>query len=413
MKWRRPIIAWALPALVACGAAASPPGAERLVKIAEIQLSERLAALGRPHLEVIRVAATSSSPDGGRLAIAFGDGSDSYVLKVHPEPPTRYLLVIPVAKPETTIHWRDVTALHLPWEPLSDGAWSPDGNFLGYANLLIRLPGGETCKLPTDSAQGIAGFLGPASLLIRILSLRTPKSVTPPGPHNTYGIVDSQCVLREKWTTDRPLSLPRVSPDGRLVAFFDYKRRNATDLILLPWTSPLPDQAEAELTSRRLALESGRIIHVGQGSRAVFVAGAVCQSVNLPGGRQARNFGIRCWDTRTGKQVRSSRAAWSGRVSLSAGGGLVAIMDSGLPGRGAHQIETPNAIGSAPRANVSPILPVRSLWDFKSGKIIAQWSAEPEAGTDAGLPRRTFVISPDGHMVADPGTDSVDIYRVQ
>jgi len=172
------VVAWVLPALLACSAVAAPPDTDRLVKIAEIKLNERLAALRKPRLDVIRVNATSFSPDGSRLAIAFGDGIDSYVLKLHPGPAARYLLVVPVAKPETTIYWRDVTAVDLPAEPLSDGAWSPDSHFLVYANLLIRLPDGETCQLPTDPASGATGCLGPASLLVRSRPQGRPGALT-------------------------------------------------------------------------------------------------------------------------------------------------------------------------------------------------------------------------------------------
>jgi len=203
-------------------------------------------------------------------------------------------------------------------------------------------------------------------------------------------------------------------------------------MILVPSTAPRPHEAAAEVTSQRLAIENGRTIHIESphGFNAFSVAGAVCHLVNFPGGSyplpssrpidppvpqpvplpvphppersqplqvQRPNVGIRCWDTRTGKQVRDSQVAWSGRASLSAGGGIVAIMDTGLP----------------ESTNVLPSLPVRSLWDFKSGKIIAQCSPEPEAGSNTGFPRRTFVISADGRMVAHASSDSVVLYRVR
>ena len=129
MKWRRrPVVAWVLPALLVCGAAAAPPASDQLVKTAGIHLKDRLAALGKPRMGIIRVDATSFSPDASRLAIVFSDGSDSYVLKVHPEPAARYLLVVPVSNPETTIYWRDLTGFNLLWASLSGGTWSPDGN---------------------------------------------------------------------------------------------------------------------------------------------------------------------------------------------------------------------------------------------------------------------------------------------
>src|SRR5580693_2496249 len=82
MKFRcRPVVAWALPALLACSAATALPASDRPLKIAEIHLDERLVALGKPRMHVIRVDATSFSPDGSRLAIVFSDGSDAYVLK--------------------------------------------------------------------------------------------------------------------------------------------------------------------------------------------------------------------------------------------------------------------------------------------------------------------------------------------
>jgi hypothetical protein len=364
-------------------------------------------------MDAIKVTGTSFSPDGSRLAIAFGDDSDSYVLKVQPEPPSSYLLVVPVAHPEATIYWSKVSFSHPQVPAMSGGVWSPDGNSLVYDGRLIHLPVGEACKLPGSGSFG--GFVGPASVLVAIHS-RTP------GPPK-WGIVDFQCAVQETWTGAQHLGLGGLFGDGRTVVLFDWSGAKGSNLILIPATSLLAHEGEADAGSRPLPMESGRRLHLESiGSNPVFMDQAICGLAGLPGTptgalpatllkgdagtppstpslpppEQKRNVVIRCWDTQTGKQVRASRASGSGRASLSAGGGRIAIADAGLPGS----------------KNTLPLLPVRSIWDLKSGKIIARWSPDSTVGSVAGFLYGIFTISADGHMVADASVDSVVVYRL-
>src|ERR1035438_4546888 len=95
---RRRVANWALPALLILFASAVH-AANPFAKVGEIDLNERLAALGEPRMDDLSVWSVSFSPDGSRLAIAFGAPAGS-------APPTwsRYLLVVLAAHPETTVY---------------------------------------------------------------------------------------------------------------------------------------------------------------------------------------------------------------------------------------------------------------------------------------------------------------------
>ncbi|MGD0867961.1 MAG: hypothetical protein ABSB88_00295 [Bryobacteraceae bacterium] len=426
---RRSVTNRTLPALLILFASVLP-AANPFPKVGEINLNDRLAALGEPRLDYMSVWAVAFSPDGSRLAIEFGEPNE--FLEFGRPITHRYLLVAPVGSPETAVYWTNIAKLGFPGHPpFFDLEWAPDGSTLAFGMVLIGVPGGETCR----NRGGFLGFLSPTSGLITVPYPAAVIAAMPgygsPGAYigpaalapTIFGVIDSQCHLQEEWITDQPLRVDAISPDGDLLALaarnlniaaIENRRPDlgvaelilvrpaATDLStptdpLQTLGHPLPEDG---VPRKQLAIESGKKIRVKQrlvGS-AIFLDGAVCGLFEQGPYRGGRNVQMLCWNTETGKQVRQSRPIWSRSVlPLSAGGGRVAVGDSGQLSSGD-----------------SKAIPRRyAIWDFKSRKIIAEWSPElgktmgAELGAQLGL-----AISPDGRLLAEAGSDSVRLYRL-
>jgi hypothetical protein len=404
-------IPWAL--LPWCALAGQDSGTNPFPKIGEVRLNERLAALGEAKLDYFSVSAISFSPDGRRLGIAFRDASELYLLQVQPHRQRGYLLVQETANFDTTVYWTSPAKAGIPDASFSL-AWAPDGNSLVWGGLLIHLPGGDSCRL--SSEFGFGGFLNSATALIRSAKAGA-ASLT------TFGIMDSQCRLREEWTADGYFDWGGISPDGHLMALVSHRinRSGAIGgngvLLLVPAMEPHapPLAGPGNGVPRvRLNLTGARKTNTEQLSRGlVFVDDAICGMLRAPPQRAE----IQCRSTHTDKLVRHSGLAWSGRAMVvSAGGERIAVSDPGSPGSGPAPPITSDggrSVGNRVGPNrVEPIPPTRAIWDFRNGKMLAKWSPDP-AGP-VGLPgmRLDFAISPDGHLIAEASSDSVAVYRL-
>src|SRR5262249_31423203 len=105
-----------------CAAAGPPP------EFAKIQINDRLAAMGEPRMQSMRIAQVSFSPDGSRLAIEFRDVENQYVLKVHPAPPRLYVMVVPTGNSSEPGFLINPQKLSFPGSaPMTHLWWSPDG----------------------------------------------------------------------------------------------------------------------------------------------------------------------------------------------------------------------------------------------------------------------------------------------
>lgn len=193
-----------------------------------------------------------------------------------------------------------------------------------------------------------------------------------------------------------------MSPDGHLLALLapvepsqrggmDLSARGGTDLILV--RLPLPD------------LKSGLKIHFAGppvGITAVFLnAGTVvCAPYGKSQYRRQPPYQVQigCWDTETGTQVRQGQPVWTDlNMRLSAGGGRIAVNDSGRPGNG----------------GTKAILRQHGIWDFATNKMTAKWSPEVDATNPTALGNALgFAISPDGRLLAEAGSASVRFYRL-
>jgi hypothetical protein len=257
--------------------------------------------------------------------------------------------------------------------------------------------------------------------------------------------MDFQCQILEKLATKLPIMLAAVSSDTRFLTT-EAPNLNAPpgsglshtgDLILARLAyaelaspaDPLrtmarhtPDDA---LPSKQLPIEGRLRIHLADTyvRNTVFLEDAVCSLLQEPRAGQSlaqppphspfeeleaqqprpyanRNLRMRifCWDTKTGKRIRESKALWSrSAVPMSTGSGRIAIGDDGWP--------AVNPDPAAPR--------LHTIWDFKNGQVMAEWSPELGQGPGTELGARVgFAISPDGHLIAEGGVHSVRIYRL-
>jgi len=399
---------WTLAAFVILSGFARPRQ-NPFPEIGRIHLNDRLAALGQPLIKELSVYALSFSPDGSRLAIQFGEDIDRYVVRVG-QVKRQYLLVVSTADPDTTIYWTEPAKLGFARvDQRAEPAWSPDGNVLVFATVLIRVPGGEACRFP----GGFRGFLSADRVLVTVASTSTSQ---------TLGVADEQCRLQERWHADHHFAV-RVSPNGSRIALlaphFDHPdviNTSRSDLFILPGLPPLPKAREA-VASGQIDLAGARKVRAGGhgigGSGMVFVDNAVCGAFEVTGiairatdgsslnGRKAK---VACWDAQTGRPVRETPPLWSAEdIVISAGGGRVAVSDGGKGSRASRN--GPSAL---------PVPQLRGIWELKSGKMLATWSPDPDGSAPDIQPiaRRGFAISSDGRILAESGDDSVLLYRL-
>ena len=386
-------------------------------RVGEVRLNDRLVAKGQAPIQSMSVFALSFSPHGDRLAIQFGDDIDRDVVRVgHAK--REYLFVLSTGEGNPTIKWTELSQRTVGGAGRSELAWSPDGDALVLVNYhaLIHIPGGDACRLP----GGFRGFLRADQVLLTIYE---------PGPAGvtTFAVADSHCGIQERWPTDRRLIAASVSPDGEQLAIIVFDHLATIDLsrshlLLLP--VPLQTAAELDLARAKRIRTKGSAMN-----GLFFTGGAVCApfGVNIPipaldgGTLNGTKMKVECWDAQSGKSIHQTQPLWSrGDLVVSAGGGRIAVSDSGTGHD--HFTELANEAGvilavpaKPSRGAAKPVPQLRGVWDVHTGKMLGLWSPDPEMHSSVTIQptaRRAIAISVDGKVLAESGDDSVLLYRL-
>lgn len=384
---------WTLAILVALSVSALN-AADPLPKVWEISLRDHVAAWGQPPLKDLDVLSLSFSPDGGRLAVSFGNRYrlDSATAGTS----TTYLAVLPVEHPETTLFWAELTQTGEPIGSLSAQLlWAPDGNSLVCQNVLIRLPGGERCRvrdwMPDNVGLGwFGGFLSAGRAVFSI-----PNPSLAHGQSVTFATIDSHCRIVERWHSKRFLFIDGVSPDGRLLTLVEPSRK----FLLMEFAS----KKEIKLSVPRGREVSASPVFFGGGKLVCAViqrAGMMYRTRVVPWGPSLQpaepEARIMCWNTQTWKRVFESKHVWKGKGNVVATGIPRVLLAGG------------SRFAMVDRAQQ------RWVWDYETDRVIASWMSQNEDGTPVRTPIAVLpvAISPDGRFIADAGAGSVRLYRL-
>lgn len=399
--------------------------ADPFPKIWEIPLRDRLAAWGKPSVKDLDILDLGFSPDGRRLAIAFGN---EYRLDVAKAGTTAtYLTVVPVDHPETTLFWADLSQIvepvGVPWAQL---LWAPDGNSLAYQNVLIRLPGGERCRVRDWMPDGVGtflfgGFLSPAAAVVAI-----PNAGLAGKASMMVATIDSHCRFLSRWDTNRLWSaIFSMSPDGRVFAVRDFSgdlTQQKLRLIEIGSKKTVDLRFGGAAYTNAVFINRGRLVcAVAGGMRRVLDHISVTElpspnkippsepppRIPVRTGRTVENEArVVCCDARTGRKVLQSRNVWKNVHEYD---------KNGAPKGNVNQEGIPIAL-SAGRSLISmiDIAQQRWVWEFETDQVLASWFPESEDRKPIPTPIPIFpaAISPDGRLMADAGPGTVRLYRL-